>query len=276
MFRTLKRLPSVALDGEVIKYVSLPYALPFAARGLGMLLGVEPFVEVWAYLFLPAFGLHGLIAAHVASRVEDTEREADALRNPKMTDKLADEIEKGFKAVGSRDGQKAVRELVYEYEQLQPVLERRRSTDSFSVSHIPALAIETYKQGMSVLQDALDLTRAVDSADRVRLEFEIRDLEAEIQSLRQDASEAGRLRIREERLASDKEMLALMKEQQVRVDELLYQADRCGASLHRARMELAALRAGDSEAGVNGVTETLRLTINHAKGVQDEMRKLGA
>jgi hypothetical protein len=272
----LRRLLPIAFDGDVLKYVFLPYMLPFLVRGLGIVTGIDLLNDVWIWLFLPAVGLHLLLALHVAGKVEGTEREADYLRSPRSSDKLAEDLAKGFKAVGSRDGYNAVRELVYEYEQLQPILERRKATDSFSVSHIPALTVETYKQGMSVLQDALDLTRAVDAEGQRRLEQEIHDLEEEILRLRQIAGEAARVRIREDRLASDRELLELMKEKHVRIDELLYQADRCTVSLQRARMELAALRAGDSEAGVNGVTETLRLTINHAKGVQDEMRKLGA
>ncbi len=39
-------------------------------------------------------------------------------------------------------------------------------------------------------------------------------------------------------------------------------------------MELAALRADSSEDGVNAVVDTMRLTISHARSVQDEMKRL--
>ena len=42
-------------------------------------------------------------------------------------------------------------------------------------------------------------------------------------------------------------LLQIMLKQQERVDELLFQADRCGASLQRTRMELAGMRADGSE-----------------------------
>jgi hypothetical protein len=39
-------------------------------------------------------------------------------------------------------------------------------------------------------------------------------------------------------------------------------------------MELAALRADSSESDVSSVVDTLRLTISHARSVQDEMKRL--
>ena len=117
---------------------------------------------------------------------------------------------------------------------------------------------------------------ASSNADKERLQSENRQIEKEIASLSDDPAQEQRVRIRRERLASNVELLSIMNDQQARIDELLYQSDRCGASLHRTRMELAALRADGSEAGVTAVVDTLRLTISHAKGVQDEMRKLGA
>jgi hypothetical protein len=127
-----------------------------------------------------------------------------------------------------------------------------------------------------VLQDALDLNRAVTATDRRRQEEEIADFESRLAAARRSDAPAGRLRLIEERLASARDDLEFMNKQSLRVDELLYQADRCGASLHRTRMELAALRADSSEDGVNAVIDTLRLTIRHAKGVQEEMKRLSS
>jgi hypothetical protein len=185
-------------------------------------------------------------------------------------------VEEGFAQLKSIEGQKAAADLVYEYSQLQPILTRRRLTDSLAVGQIPALADETYKQGLSVLQDALDLMEATSAKDKDRLDDENRQLVKEMASLSDDPAQAGRVRVRQERLASNKELLQIMNQQQGRIDELLYQSDRCGASLHRTRMELAAMRAEGSEEGVSAVVDTLRLTISHAKGVQDEMRRMGA
>ena len=76
-------------------------------------------------------------------------------------------------------------------------------------------------------------------------------------------------------MASHRERLEMIDQQQFRVDELLYQCDRCEASLSRTRIELASLQAGSSDSSVSAVTETLRRTITQAKEVQEEMRRLG-
>ena len=180
-----------------------------------------------------------------------------------------------FSKVNSDTGLKVLQELVYEYAQLQPVLSRRKETDPLSVAHIPALAEETYRQGLSVLEDALELTRAIYLPDVQKLEAEVIRLEREMEALSRDGTQTARIKMREETLASHRELLDMVQQQQLRVDELLHQSDRCQASLHRTRIELAALRADGSDASVSAVTETLRRTINHAREVQEEMKRLG-
>jgi hypothetical protein len=186
-----------------------------------------------------------------------------------------EELESGFSNINSDAGLEALLELAHEYGQLVPVLGRRSEAGPLAVVHVPALVEETYRQGLSVLEDALELMQAAQSSDRGRLEEEVARLEKEIEALRRDESQAARTRMREERLASRKELLDMIVRQQLRIDELLHQADRCRASLRRARIELAALKAAGSEASVSPVTETLRRTINRAKEVQEELKKLG-
>jgi hypothetical protein len=269
---------ALALDKEILKLAALPYALPFIALVLSLLPGLGWLEALWLLLFLPALGFHGLLTLYAANKVTEmeAERASDRLDAHSDLERLQEALESGFTSIKSAEGLKALRELVYEHAQLHPILERRKETDLLSVAHIPALAEETYRQGLSVLEDALDLSLAVHTPERERLESEIRELEREIEALRGFSTEATRLRIREERLASHKERLEMVREQQLRVEELLQQSDRCGASLHRARMELAALKADSSEGSVSVVTETLRRTISHAKGVQEELKKLGA
>ena len=271
-----KRNPlTAAFDPDVLKIAAPAYGVPAAgwvaaAAGVGVLSGT------WPFLLAAAAGLHALLAVGAASRAdadgEDSEWEDE--RPPSFVEQW-EALKEGFARVKSAEGRAAVHELSRAYSLLQPLLRRRKVTDSLAVGQIPALAGETYQQGLSVLQDALELIDATGASDRQRLEEENDRIAQEIRALRTDPSQAGRLRVREQRLASNREMLDIMNQQQARIDELLYQADRCRASLHRTRMELAAMRASDSEEGVNAVVETLRLTISHAKGVQDEMRRLG-
>ncbi len=67
----------------------------------------------------------------------------------------------------------------------------------------------------------------------------------------------------------------MINQQQYQADELLFQCSRCEASLSRTRIELASLQAGSSETSVSAVTESLQRTIDQAKEVQAELKKLG-
>ncbi len=181
----------------------------------------------------------------------------------------------GFSNINSSEGLKALQELANEYERLQRVLGRHRETDPLAIAHIPALAQGTYHQGLSVLEDALELLRVISSSDGARLESEVVELERDLESLRRDRAQEARVKIREETLASHRERLAMLVQQQFRVDELLHQSYRCEASLHRARMELATIKTAGSEGSVSVVTETLRRTIAQAKEVRGELEKYG-
>jgi hypothetical protein len=282
---------ALALGRQVLKYVALPYALAAIALGLYLVSGPAGFAAVGRWIFIASLALHGLLTVNAAfsqagaaelerqgryRRPRSRSERAQPLEGDPELAQLQESLKNGFASIKSGEGLKALQELVYEFTQLQPILGRRRETDPLAVAHIPALAEETYRQGLSVLEDALDLVRSVDPPDMQRLGAEITELEKEIESLRRDPTQERRQKIREERLASHKERLEMMKQQQLRVDELLHQSDRCGASLHRTRMELAALKADSSEESVNAVTATLRLTINQAKGVQEELKRLGA
>ncbi len=188
---------------------------------------------------------------------------------------LRDTLRTGFSGTNSEPELKALTDLVYEYEQLQLVINRQDETGSMSVAHIPGLAEETYRQGLNVLANELQLSRTIHTSNKARLEEEIVEIEKEIESLRADPKQARRIKIREETVASHTQRLEMIDQQQYRVDELLYQCDRCEASLSRTRIELAALLAGSSGTSVSAVTETLQKTIDQAKEVQEELKRLG-
>ena len=189
--------------------------------------------------------------------------------------RLKDDIQTGFSRINSAEGLKALQELVHEYEQLQPVLDRGRETDPLAVAHIPALAEETYRQGLGVLVGCLDLMRELHSPNNVKLEAELVDLESQVGAMEKDDTQPERLSILKATVASHKERLGLIQQQSLRVDGLLHQSDSCEASLHRTRIELAALKADNVDTRVSSVTDALQSTINQAKEVQEELKKLG-
>ena len=213
-------------------------------------------------------------ARRVGDLMEHYEQE-EGEKGKTELDRLREDIQTGFSRANSIEGLKALQELVNEYEQLQPALERGRETDPMAVAHIPGLAEETYRQGLGVLSGCVDLMREIKSPNNEKLRAEVGDLEAQIGSLRGDEAQADRLSILEATVASHKERLDLIDGQQLRVDGLLHQSDSCEASLHRTRVELAALKADNVQASVTTVTDALQRTITQAKEIQEELRKLG-
>ena len=184
-------------------------------------------------------------------------------------------LEAGFSQINSSDGLSALQRLVYEYAQLQPLLDRKRAADSIGLIHISASVGETYRIALGLLYDALELMRAVSPSESRRLEVEILDLEKRIEALRTDKSQTERVRLMQATMNSNLERLDIMQKQRLRIEKLLHLSGRCEASLHRTRMELADLKAADSEINVNDATERLRRTIEQAKEIQEELKKLG-
>lgn len=184
-------------------------------------------------------------------------------------------LEAGFSQIHSSDGLSALQKLVYEYAQLQPLLDRKRAADSISLVFITASLGETYRLGLGLLADVLELMRAVQPAESRRLEAEVLELETKIEAARADQSQGERVKLMEAAMRSHVERLDIMQKQRLRIEELLHLSGRCEASLHRARMELAALNAADSAMSVNDATESLRRTVEQAKEIQEELKKLG-
>ena len=157
----------------------------------------------------------------------------------------------------------------------QPIGPGEKEADSISTARIIALAEETYRQGLTVLEAALRLTQAIESSNTVGIRADIEKLERESELSRRDETREARVEIVEATMRSHEVHLALLEQQQLRVDELLHQARCCEASLARTRIELAVLNAGGSEISVSAATEALQLTIDQAKEVQAELKSLG-
>ncbi len=256
--------------------MSLSYLLldPDRARGteatvaifLSLAVAATSFVWRYAIRYGDEYELleHRLADLRERGRSRQEEREARS---------LGLRLERGFTETASVAGARILAELEREYAQLQEALASRREVDPLAVTRVPALAAETRRRGLSVLADALELLEATEGSGRERLQAEIARLEREASSL--DRPPAGLVEIRDATLVAQRERLALLDQLRLRVEQLLHQAGRCEASLHRTRIELAAIRTGSSETSVNGVIEALRGTIQQAQEVQLKLKQLG-
>jgi hypothetical protein len=181
----------------------------------------------------------------------------------------------GFLDTSSSEGLTAIQALVHEYEHLQTILVSRQLADPLSIAHIPVLVDETYQLGLSVLDHALELVKTTQSPQNQRLRTEITNLENEILLLEKEDPHSPRVHIKEQILNSHKDRLKLISHLDLRVDELLHQVNRCEATLHQTRIELAALKADSTETSVSEVIQALQNNILQAKEVQEEMKRLG-
>lgn len=197
----------------------------------------------------------------LGQQLTDVQERERARSEARETQSLRLSLERGFAETDSGPGARVFQELDQEYAQLRPALESRRDADPLAVSRVPALAGEPDRRGLSVLVDALELTEAMRGPGRKHLQDEIADLERAAVRSRADRPPPEQIEIRNATLASHQERLALLDRLQLRVDQLLYQGRRCEASLHRTRIELAAIRAGGSEISVSSVVEALQGTI---------------
>jgi len=190
-------------------------------------------------------------------------------------DRSCTELQSGFISLGSAEGVKALAELMGAYGQLQAGLAEPRMTDPLSISPLPSLAGETYRRGLSVLSDALELMKAARTPGKDSLEEEITRLETDLKAGKEAGIAPERLKLKEEALASSKERLDMLNRLQLYIDQLLYQAYRCQGSLEAARIELASVRVGGSKTSVDSVVEALERTLSQVKEVQDELERLG-
>ena len=247
----------------------------FGGRPLAaVLLTVSAIVATASFIWRYVFRYAEEYAERAWELLAVQDRERERLEQAELEQRRA-VLESRFSRIDSDEGIKALSNLLGEYEQLQSALRRQLDTDPFSMSYLPALSEETYLRGLSVLSDALELMNAAGTPSRERLEREIAELEKGIEASKVDEAQAERLKIKEGTRASYRQRLDMLDQLQLRVDQLLYQAGRCEASLHRTRIELAAIRTGSSETGVDSVVEALQVSINQVKEVQEELKRLG-
>ncbi len=199
----------------------------------------------------------------------------DESHSPPDLKPLVASLRAGFSRNESTEGLMALERLTYEYTQLRLAHDRRKEDVSLLAVRIPALGEETYRQGLSVLQHALELVQALRSSDEGRLAGEAMRLEKEIEALHDDASQASHVELLHDSLACYQQTLRLIQQQALRVEELLNQAGRCEASLNQARIQLVSFSTLVSEKGADAVIETLSRVIQQAKEVQEELKELG-
>lgn len=243
----------------------------YIAIGLGSLSGLTAAGSfIWRYVlnFDRAY-------AEKSQFLREQQRRSSQQREQAGLAQLRTRLTEGFRETRLAEGHYVLRDLDYEFKELTAVMARHKETDPLTLSYLPALVDETYGQALSVLDDALELARATSSPHDQRLEAEIQDLESKIRGNGGKKNGEARIKLWQEKLDVSRRRLELIGKERLRLEGLLQQATKCEAALHETRIQVASLKADTWTVSVNTVLETLQKTIDQAKAVQEEMRKLG-
>jgi hypothetical protein len=270
----------------VIEALQHPSAmLPLAVASLAAVY-VALLAPVLGYGLLAAAvgiaGLTGAIAGTVRRYSHEYVRAAERLRDRRERErydrgkeelsKLHQTLHDAFSGIDATEGLKTLALLTMEFQQLLPALERRES-DPLSMVLVPALGIETYRQGLSALGEVFNLWTPAPTIDRLREDVAV--LEKDVERLAADQSQAGLLEIRKASLEQRRDLLRRHSEQELRRERVLFAAQSCEATLHRTRIDIAEIRSGGSEASVDAVINALRRTIDQTREIQAEIRRQG-
>jgi hypothetical protein len=231
---------------------------------------------LWAGLLLWRVGIHYQqgYTRKLHEMVVELETQS-ALRIEARLRQTRSRLEKGFGELQLKEGLTILHELEHEYGQLQPVINRQAEEGQLSAAHLAALVSETYGQGLNVLEHVLDLESAIGANKEHQLLEEIKRLEQKAAAVSKDPESSENLELIQEKITFNKERLSREKKLRLRVEELIYQADRCRATLCETHIELAVMKADSSDAYVTSVLNTLQNTIEQAKEVQAELKNMG-
>ena len=189
---------------------------------------------------------HQVYARQMQEMMDLQVRERREAENRELQQKQ-ETLRSGFAAIGSADGLSSLAQLVGEFGQLEALLARMTGADRMLVAQVPALAEETYRRGLSLLANVLELLLAIQWSNKRVLQAEADKLGGQIAHLRADDSQVERVRIREATLASHKNLLELIRRQELHAEEFLHKSDLSVAALRTTTMELAALKVGGSD-----------------------------
>ena len=202
------------------------------------------------------------------------QRRADRY-SPLELRQLREALQDRLTRLNSSEGLRALNGLVREYGQLRAMLASTPDASSLTIAQTRPLAEEAYRQGLSVLGDALLLIQDTSGPDLEQQERETAALEGEIAALQGDARQPGRLAELQGQLAAKQKGLEPVRRRRLRLEQRLDRCRRYQESLDQAREGLEGLKDDSAESRVSAVTEPLHRVIDQAKEVQEELKREG-
>jgi len=244
--------------------------LPAAAGVVGGLymglLGLDPMA--FAITLASALVAAGAWVVNYFLRGESfAERHVERLQAQRLAlrDEEVEALAQGWLATEHADGVQQVRELRQAYGQLRAFLEERLAQDrghGLQLRRLLVLAEDTFREGVAILRQGLNLVRALASVDRDGLERELATWQAE----------GGQSSTRITRIAAHEERLALCAEQEEAIERLLAESEILEAALQKTYLEAAKLESPEALFARGRTASELERAVEAARRVEDRLR----
>lgn len=158
----------------------------------------------------------------------------------------------------------------------QPLLdyfkEKLTGKSNAVIEQFQGLAADTYKQGVSVLGKALDMSKALNSVDIKSLENDLEEWKSELSKAKADSTQAETL---EDQISISQQEIELYNKQRDQLLELLAQAKGIRSALRVTRLNLADLGNQDINKYLTNdgdAATRLRSTVEAARKVEQQLR----
>lgn len=180
-----------------------------------------------------------------------------------------EELTQGFRDLLHKAGLKALAELVHEFDGTWQVIEGYQGPDILSAARLKTTVKETYKQGLAVLEHALNLLRAQSADSLSELEAQVRVLKRELQQTTNEEVASRKQRV----LERTEKRLAGLKAHTTHIEELFDQSDQLETALEKARLDFAQATADNFTGNAEDIIARLSGIVGTALEVQRMLRR---
>lgn len=182
---------------------------------------------------------------------------------------------------GFHDGAKEAGELLAAYRKLRDFLvEREDGGKNQSVQRYRILAEDTFRQGVSVLTQALSVFQVLREVNVEALEAERDEWESQLRRRTRGPSQDDRTRLTQQ-VESHNARIERYHEREELIKQLIVQADALEAALENAHLELVELVGRDPSVTLtigtsNGAATQLEKAVAAARRVEEKLRGVGS
>jgi hypothetical protein len=198
-------------------------------------------------------------------------------RRMHQKEKQGEDIEVQFILEGFKEGELAAKELKQAFSRLAQFLKDKIDKNQAGGSQrFLALAEDSYNQGMTFLNKALSLYKALNAMNAPKLKRELKAWEKEIAKLNQESgdNEHTKLVIQalDQRIQSHKRRLELFDERTETLKQIMAQCEILEATLDSTYLEVVDLMEGDHHIQQDNAAGNLERAISAARRVEDRLR----